>query len=148
MTTTQTTAPAYRVRGTTDDVTTCQICGKPELKGTVILDILDEDGNTEDITYAGSTCAAKLAGGRATGARISKEARAADYSRQRAIEHARQQLSWWEPIEGDRAAIRELYFTANPAARGQVNAPQRVAEILREAREVIATNGLSALRAA
>lgn len=140
MTTTQADA-AYRVRGTTDDVTTCQICGKPELKGTVILDILDEDGNTEEVTYAGTTCAAKLAGRKATA--IRNDAAAADYSRQRAIEHARQQLSWWEPIEGDRAAIRELYFKANPGARGQVNAPQRVAEILREAREVIAAGGLA-----
>ena len=49
MTTTATAQAAYRVRGTTDDVTTCQICGKPELRGTVVLDILDADGNTEDI---------------------------------------------------------------------------------------------------
>jgi len=141
MTTTQTATTAYRVRGTTDDVTTCQICGKPELKGTVILDILDEDGNTEEVTYAGTTCAAKLTGRKATA--IRNAAAAADYSRQQALEHARKVLSWWGPIEGDRAAIRELYFKANPAARGTVNAPQRVAEILREAREVIAADGLA-----
>lgn len=137
----------YAVRGTTDDVTTCQQCGRPELKGTVILAILDADGNTEDVTYAGTTCAAKMAGGRTTGAKIRQQADAADYRRQQAVAYARQQLSWWEPIEGDRVAIREQYFTANPSARGHVNAPQRVAEILREAREVIATNGLSALAA-
>jgi len=126
---------SYRVRGTTDDVTTCQQCGKPELKGTVILDILDADGNTEDIIYAGTTCAAKMAGGRVTGTKIRQQAEAADYRRAEAVKFARQQISWWEPIEGDRVAIRELYFTANPSARGQVNAPQRVAEIIREARE-------------
>lgn len=137
----------YRVRGTTDDVTTCQQCGKPELKGTVILDILDADGNTEDVIYAGSTCAAKMAGGRTTGAKIRQQAQAADYRRAEAVKFARERLGWWEPIEGDRKAIREQYFTANPSARGHVNAPERVAEILREAREVIATNGLSAIRA-
>lgn len=136
---TTTTATEYRVRGTTDDVTTCQICGKAELKGTVVLDILDADGNTEEITYAGVTCAAKVTGRKATAVR--NAAAAADYDRQRVIEHARQVLSWWEPIEGDRAAIRELYFKANPDSRGHVNAPQRVAEILSEARAVIAAGG-------
>lgn len=139
---------AYRVRGTTDDVTTCQQCGKPELKGTVILDILDADGNTEDVTYAGSTCAAKMAGSKTTGAKIRQEAQAADCRRAEAVRYARERLGWWEPIEGDRKAIREQYFTANPASRGHVNAPERVAEILREVREIIATDGLSALRAA
>jgi hypothetical protein len=139
MATIQTGPPAYRVHGTTDDVTTCQICGKPELKGTVILDILDEDGNTEEVTYAGTTCAAKLTGRKATA--IKNAAAAADYRCQQALEHARRVLSWWEPIEGDRKAIRELYFSTNPGARGQVNAPQRVAELLREAREVIAAGG-------
>lgn len=137
-----------QIRGTTDDVTTCQQCGKPELKGTVILDILDADGSTEAITYVGATCAARMIGGRATGAKIRQQAAAADYRRQQAVEYARERLAWWEPIEHDRAAIREQYFTANPGARGHVNAPQRVAEILSEAREIIATGGLSALRAA
>jgi len=141
MTTTQNTAgqATYRVRGTTDDVTTCQICGKPELCGTVILDILDADGNTEDVTYAGTTCAAKVTGSKATS--IKNAAAAADYRRSRDLENARQQLSWWEPIEFDRKAILDLYFTGNPAARGLVNAPQRVAEILRDARAVIASGG-------
>lgn len=139
---------AYAVRGTTDDVTTCQICGKPELKGTVILAILDADGNAEDVTYAGTTCAAKAARGRGanvTAGQIGKAAADADYRRRHAVEFAREQLSWWEPVEGDRVAIRDLYFGANPGARGKVNAIERVAEILRSAREVIATDGVSAL---
>ena len=113
--------------------------GKPELCGTVILDILDADGNTEDVTYAGTTCAAKVTGSKATS--IKNAAAAADYRRSRDLENARQQLSWWEPIEFDRKAILDLYFTGNPAARGLVNAPQRVAEILRDARAVIASGG-------
>lgn len=143
---TTTAAPAYRVRGTTDEMTTCQICGKPELKGTVILDILDEDGNTEDITYAGSTCAAKLTGRKS--ASIKGAAAAADLTRRQAVDFARQQLSWWEPIEFNKPAIRDLYFGSNPSARGKVNCIERVTEILREAREIIATNGLSAVRGA
>jgi hypothetical protein len=134
----------YTIRGTTDDVTTCQVCGKPELRGTVILGILDADGNTEDILYAGTTCAAKKIGG-TTGPKVGKSAAAANYRRQQAVDLARQQLSWWEPIEDDRAAIRELYFRANPSARGNVNAIERVAEILRSARDCVATAGLSAI---
>jgi len=59
------TAPAakvFRVLGTTDDVTTCELCGKPELCGTVILGALDADGNVEGTAYYGSACAAKAAG--------------------------------------------------------------------------------------
>lgn len=54
MTTTQ--QPRYRVLGTTDDCTTCGVCGREDLKSTVVLD--GGDGTL----YAGSDCAAKLAG--------------------------------------------------------------------------------------
>jgi len=54
--------PAFRVLGTTDDVTACELCGKPELRGTVILGALDADGNVEGEAYYGSSCAAKAAG--------------------------------------------------------------------------------------
>lgn len=141
----------YATRGTTDDVTTCQICGKPELRGTVILAILDADGNTEDVTYAGTSCAAKLASGRTgrsvTAAQIKRDADGANYRRQRAVADAVEKLGWWEPIEFDRRAILDQYFTANPSARTKVNAIERVAEILRDARECIATDGLSAITA-
>src|SRR5882724_9348214 len=116
---------SYRAMGTTDEITTCEVCGKPELKGTVMLGILDADGNTEEIVYAGSTCAARKVGGKA--ARIRQDAANANYRRTQAVKFAHQQLADWEPIEGNRIAIRELYFTANPSARGHVNAPQRVA---------------------
>ncbi|MFE7397983.1 hypothetical protein [Streptomyces sp. NPDC057557] len=53
---------AYRVKGTTDDVTTCELCGKQELKGTVVLEALDADGNEEAVCYFGVSCAAKAAG--------------------------------------------------------------------------------------
>lgn len=54
-----TAAPAYRVKGTTDDITTCDCCGRTNLKKTVILAMLDADGNQEDQTYYGTACAAK-----------------------------------------------------------------------------------------
>jgi len=76
-----TTTTTYRVIGTTDDVTTCDVCGRPELKGTVAL---DADG---DITYAGTTCAARLAG--RTTRDIRSAARAANEARIEADREAR-----------------------------------------------------------
>lgn len=56
---TATTAPTFRYIGTTDECVQCQKCGKADLKATVVLAILDVDGNEEEITHYGSTCAAR-----------------------------------------------------------------------------------------
>ena len=136
--------PIYRVRGTTDEVTQCQLCGKPELKGTVVLDILDADGNTAEVTYAGSTCAAKAAGSRAD--KIRSAARYADEKREIAVYYARVAIRRWEPVEHDRAAIREKFFSLYPDARGCVSSVEWVAKTLAAARDTIATGGLSAIR--
>lgn len=54
---------AYTVKGTTDEVTECELCGRVELKGTVILVPLDPDGNPDgEPVYFGTSCAAKAAG--------------------------------------------------------------------------------------
>lgn len=53
---------AYRVKGTTDEVTECGLCGRQELKGTVVMEALDADGNEDGIAYFGTSCAAKAAG--------------------------------------------------------------------------------------
>lgn len=54
---------AYRVIGTTDESTECGLCGRVELKCTVMLVPLDADGNTDgEVTYFGRSCAAKAAG--------------------------------------------------------------------------------------
>jgi hypothetical protein len=143
---------SYRVRGTTDDVTTCQQCGKPELKGTVILDILDEDGNTEDVIYAGTTCAAKMAGGRVAGAKIRQQATAADYRRGEIVRTAQEILAYYAPFEAaSPLALGDAYAKANPGYfRNNPGAdPVAVAqEAMSRRREVVATDGLSALRAA
>lgn len=60
----------YTVLGTTDEVTTCSFCGREDLKRTVAL---DADGET---VYAGSDCAAKMAGKPVQA--IDREARTAD----------------------------------------------------------------------
>jgi hypothetical protein len=56
-------AKAYRVIGTTDESTTCDLCGRVELKATVMLVPLDADGNADgDVVYFGRSCATKAAG--------------------------------------------------------------------------------------
>lgn len=70
----------YRFVGITDECVICQRCGKPNLKSTVALSILDEEGNDfGDITYYGSTCAARALGetGRGAAAKVLGLARAA-----------------------------------------------------------------------
>jgi hypothetical protein len=69
----------FRYVGVTDECVTCEKCGKPNLRSTVVLGILDADGNTEDVTYYGSTCAARalteLDGKRRTGKAVLQSAR-------------------------------------------------------------------------
>jgi len=65
MTTNTTTAAVkvFAVLGKTDHVTTCWLCGRDELRGTIALDVLDADGNrTGKIVYYGSSCGAQAAG--------------------------------------------------------------------------------------
>jgi hypothetical protein len=53
----------FGTRGTTSDITTCDCCGKSDLKQTVIIVGLDEGGaETGDLRHYGSTCAAKALG--------------------------------------------------------------------------------------
>jgi len=74
-----TTAPQFRYIGITDECVVCQKCGKPNLRSTVVLAWLDEDGNDGEYTYYGSTCAARALNvtGRGAGAKILGLARAA-----------------------------------------------------------------------
>lgn len=49
----------YRYRGTTDDLTTCEECGREELRSTVVLAV-EVDGEDAGVIHVGSTCAAKF----------------------------------------------------------------------------------------
>ena len=56
---TTTTEARYKILGITDEVTTCERCGRDDLKRTVRLGVLDLDGNVEDAVHFGCDCAAK-----------------------------------------------------------------------------------------
>ncbi|MBK3559298.1 hypothetical protein JHN55_22785 [Streptomyces sp. MBT56] len=99
----------YRVGGTTDQMTTCELCGKPELKGTVQMIELDTDGNDFADHYFGTGCAAKAAGWTQKGVRGA--ARAADKAKREAAEEARRKA---EAIESAyRAKAREWWLREN-----------------------------------
>jgi hypothetical protein len=70
----------YRAMGFTDDVTTCDFCGREELKGTVRLVAVDPDGEESGETFGGADDAAARSGRPA--AEIRLEAQAADHAAQ------------------------------------------------------------------
>lgn len=106
---TTTTRKLYKVLGTTNDVTECEHCGRVELKGTIVLAPLDEDGNVEsDPVYFGAVCGAKAAGW--TTKDIRKMASKAD---REAAEAAR----------AARYAAHEAAYAASVLLRGTADCP-------------------------
>jgi len=70
--------PTYRLLGIDDEQTTCDHCGKRNLKCTAVLAVLDADGNEEAEVRFGRDCAARALGRRGPRAqadRIEIEAR-------------------------------------------------------------------------
>lgn len=49
-----------KIKGTTQDVTTCENCGRDHLRKTVVIAFCDADGNEEGIGYYGVVCASKV----------------------------------------------------------------------------------------
>lgn len=102
----------YQIVGTTDDVTECGVCGRTDLKSTVVLAAPDGE------IHAGSDCASKLAGKPVRD--IERQARAADRKR---IENDRraQHQAWRKEADAERFAIlyyaTTKYGTQTPAGR-------------------------------
>jgi hypothetical protein len=80
-------APQYVLLGVDDEVQVCDDCGKADLKCTVVLGVLDADGNIDHEVRFGRDCAAKaLRKPRTvTAAKMEKLAREAAYNRVRAM---------------------------------------------------------------
>lgn len=71
-------AAVFRVRGWSEDVTTCQCCGREDLKGTVVLEHVE----TGEILYYGCVCAGRALGWSAAEARKRLEREAKDQRKQ------------------------------------------------------------------
>lgn len=108
-TVTSTNIPAARwiARGFTDDVTECEHCGRVELKGTVRLEAITPDGDSDGEIYAGVVCAARLSGRRA--AEIRTEAARADRARIQAIRDAHR--AWSDAHSTFTCGMRDAEFT-------------------------------------
>jgi hypothetical protein len=55
----------WHAKGFTDDVTTCEHCGRVDLKGTVRMVAVDQDGAADGEEYMGVICAARMTGRKA-----------------------------------------------------------------------------------
>jgi hypothetical protein len=144
-----TTRTQYRVVGLTDEATTCEQCGKEHLKRTVILAILDADGNPTEAVYMGTTCA-----GRATGTpskRIGQQADAAMRTAARRVAWAQEKLGIFAGVAGDDVAAAALWFRRNPHMRegrfgepGQTDADavREVATFVRWGTEMVEAGGI------
>jgi hypothetical protein len=90
-------------RGTTDDVTTCEHCGKEDLKGTVRMVALDADGGEDGEQYMGVVCAARMTGRKST--EIRTEAARADRAHADAVRAAHR--AWFDARSDDFCARRD-----------------------------------------
>ncbi|MFI8890522.1 hypothetical protein [Streptomyces paradoxus] len=105
---------AFRVGGTTDEITQCELCGRPELKGTVQMIELDADGNDFEDHYFGTACAAKAAGW--TQKDVKAKARLANKAKREAADEARRKIEAEESARRNRAKewwLREHFGTSD-----------------------------------
>ena len=101
------TTRTHKIIGTTQDITDCECCGRTNLKKTVIVAVLDADGNTDSIAYYGTVCAAKAT--KRTVKQITDEVSAADAARrataqaqaaERSAREYRAYMAWLTNITG------------------------------------------------
>lgn len=149
MTATTATTPAYRYLGITDECVECQQCGKTQLKSTVVLAVLDADGATEDVTYYGSSCAAKALGIKGGGRAVLQAARGWHQHTLDVAKDARERLAYYglpETGEPEHAALRAavgIYNRTNRnvcelVARTGIKVPDHVLAMMRRDQAAVA----------
>lgn len=120
------TTPKFRYIGITDECVECQKCGRVDLKSTIVLAILDAEGNEEDITYYGSTCAARALGIRGGGRSALQAARAAHEQTLADAQRARRILAFYglpltgEPTYEERNEAMQRYTLRHPGLHNEV----------------------------
>lgn len=97
----------YRIKGITDDVTTCECCGRRNLKRTVALAYVDADNLEGGVSYYGTGCAATFMG--CTRGQMRTDIKNAllkeEIDRCNAADRARTILRVFEPVEN--ASLQE-----------------------------------------
>jgi len=155
-----TQAAGYRAIGTTDDVTTCELCGKSGLASTVIIEFTDENGEGDGEAYLGSDCAARKIAGRTDrklAGKILQQAKGANLKRANAVANSRRFFDYYQPFidrqenpqaREDRGCYIREYSRCNPVPQhllGQVSHYDEAMEAVARHREIVATDGRSAL---
>lgn len=105
--TTQSATLKVRYHGSTDDHTTCDHCGRSGLKKTVMLFILDADGNAEELTYYGTSCAATALG--TTNAKVTRAATEADEARKYRMRTLTLRLNHMDPMGRFPSETRKVW---------------------------------------
>lgn len=133
-----------RFLGYTDDVTTCECCGRTGLKVVIRLVHLDIDGTPDgDAVHYGTACAARALG--TTSKAVRKAADAADGVKRREVARAREVLAQYPALD-DATATRYAANNASPF-RPQpttMGAFLALAKLLREAEDTLSLYGLAA----
>lgn len=141
------TSRKFAFVGLTDEVTDCELCGKPNLKRTVVLLPLDQDGGADgEAHFYGTACAALALGWshgtddphhRRASDRVLREARAAQARQDQSRADAAERLAFWGPFEhADHVALWALWRTRNPY--GHDTDPRiEVPRIIADARAVL-----------
>lgn len=145
-----TQAAGVRTVGTTDEVIECELCGKKNLSHTVIVEFLDENGDSDGEAFLGSDCAARKVAGRTDrklAGKILQQAKAADLKRADAVRFSREMLAFFEAAGATMNEKLDAYVAANKSLQrlsllDQLKATS--ASITRH-EAVIATGGRSAL---
>jgi hypothetical protein len=143
-------AAGVRAVGTTDEVIGCELCGKKNLSHTVIVEFLNENGDSDGEAFLGSDCAARKVAGRADrklAGKILREAQAADVKRAEAVRFSREMLAFFEAAGPDMNGKVDAYVAANRGLQRLSLLEQLKATAASIARhqEVVATGGRSAL---
>lgn len=103
----------FQVRGMTDEVTTCELCGRAELRGTVQMIEQNLDGNPIRDHYFGTGCAAKAAGW--TQREVVRRVKVAEQAA-RAAEAAERAIAQEEADRAYAAYLLATYGTADDRA--------------------------------
>ncbi|MFJ4988678.1 hypothetical protein ACIP9H_33375 [Streptomyces sp. NPDC088732] len=134
------------MKGVTDNVTTCDCCGRQKLKRTVVVVPLDADGNEDgDACYFGTGCAAVAL--RRTQSWVTGAAQAATLKHNERERWARRMVSVYGPVEF--STVREkaaAWFSRNPMREGQPGASVQIDRILSEARAQLRDTALGPTR--
>lgn len=93
----------FQVLGTTDEVTTCDCCGREDLKGTIVLKYMTEE-DAGKVVYFGSTCGARAAGW------TTKELHAKAKDAQREFERQVRMARWSHPAYIERQASMKSHY--------------------------------------